>query len=1111
MSFDNKYLFFYVQNHTGVYTTSGYTLSCTPFTFTPVLDTGANDLVSSTRFMWDFGDGTTQHSVTASHHYAIPGTYNVTCYLYAASGQGYESSFTQSILVKDYISDTLAIKACVAPVIESGHYQSPFTLSRFNSWQTYSSLSSEGATIMLFASGTNSPLINIDEYEKDKYAHLKPYARFAVQEYNTSTDAYEFIPVDRIKTINNRDIYVRLGSSNEIELCDASDLGATLAGTSGDRVVYYVDDAVKATEDNSFPRAVLTLAYFDTTEFYDNDSFGKNLPRTQYPILRQVNSNSYTPVIVNQIGISNLTITSNGIDREGLSGTQSRFDIAPFKFVGQRIPFVIKAKDSSGYTIKSIPNLTAVSLSSNLDPFTVKVKLLDIDNNIITQGIVFQQDLSTLSGTTVGGIYMGYLSANTTYENVKICAETIVETNNYYSVPTAYACVPHPQSRLLHVVDIQQPFDEFKLTADDKLVDTVTLTGIYTTAVVPNRLSASGCVEYTIWTADADLNIVSKHDLDGNTVLSAALPARSAPSQIAVDGDENAWVALYDAVSALKIDGRTGSVLAAAIPPFENVDYSDSIYYELLSGHAGGNSISPRSLDVDTNNNLWVSYDFPLSGIVCKYNTNGGVIAAETINSNYYPGEIMCRLDEHAWLIMKEKSDQALENNDALALVTHTGDLSVIANHTNHSLWNMTHDTRGNVWATADRSKVIKFTNTGEIDSIYTLPATYIDYDVCELGGIACTTSNTIVVLSETLQCIFYFNVEDANNGTITTLNSATIATPADIDGGTIQDMANAYGDWTGFRYIHKYRTASNSGSVSGCSSTFNIYPASGAYSIAKVNENFNPAAHFTSIVFQESLQEHTRLFKDFLGAAIGTDTDDPTAPGKKIYEKISNFCDNISYVDTCNIEALKSLYQEMNESFITLNQNNFNYPANISRLIDIFSIKLSKLRGSRNQFAENFNNKGFNNQSPNAVVKHGRNKGQQLDINTTILKGGVDGYIVAYEKFSDTYTTINTNLPSASFVPYIDPVQQLYPLSGYNHKWGWGLVLPDVYTAHDISKYYNFYAYKSGIDGDQISGIINWSDPNTTVPEFVNDISEWDSIAESMLTHALAEGLEIL
>lgn len=1111
MSFDNKYLFFYVQNHTGTYTTSGYTLPCTPFVFTPVLDTGSDDKVSTTRFMWDFGDGTTLQSVTAAHHYALPGTYNVTCYLYAASGQGYESAFTQSIIVKDYISDTLAVKACIAPVIESGHYQSPFTISRFNSWQTYPALSSAGATIMLFASGTNSPIINPDDYAKDKYAHLKPYARFAVEEYNASIDAYEFIPVDRIKTINNSEIYVRLNSSNEIELCDASDLGATLAGTSGNRVVYYVDDAVKATADNSFPRAVLTLAFFDTTDFFDNDSYGKNIPKTQYPVLRQITSNSYTPVIVNQIGLSSLSITSNGVDREGLSGVASQFGIAPSKFVGQKIPFVIKAKDNSGYTIKSIPNLTAVPLTNPLTPFDVKIRLVDIDGNTITNGIVFNQDFATLSGTTIGGVYMGYLSANTTYSDVRICAETLIETNNYYSVPTAYACIPHPQSRLLHVVDIQQPFDEFKLTADDKLVDTITLTGIYTTAVVPSRLSASGCVDYSIWTADADLNIISKHSLDGVTLLSAALPARSSPSEIAVDGEENVWVSLYDAVSTLKINGTTGAVMAAAVPPFTNVDYSESIYYEMLSGYAGGNSITPRSIDVDRSNNLWVSYDFPLSGIICKFNTNGVVSAATTINSNYLPGEIMCRLDGQAWVILKEKSNQALENNDALALLTGVTSLSVTPKYTGHSLWNITHDTAGMVWATADRSKLIKFTSTGEVDSIYTLPATNIDYDVCELGGIACTTSNTIVVLSETYQCLFYFNVEDAVNGTITALNSATIATPSDIDGGTIQDMANAYGDWTGFRYIHKYITASNSGVVSGCSSTFNIYPASGAYSIAKVNENFNPQLQYSSFVFQESLQDYTRLFKDFLGAAVGVGADAPTVLGKKVYEKISNFCDNIAYVDTCNIEALKSLYQEMNESFITLNQNNFNYPANISRLIDIFSIKLSKLRGSRNQFAENFNSRGFDNQSPDAVVKYGRNKGVEINPMTTILRGGVDGYIVAYEKFSETYTLINTNLPVASYVPYIDAPQQLYPMSAYDARWGWGLVLPDVYSPTDISKYYTFYRYKPGVDGDQIAGVINWSDPNTTVPEEVNDTTEWDEVVENMLTHALAEGLEIM
>ena len=133
------------------------------------------------------------------------------------------------------------------------------------------------------------------------------------------------------------------------------------------------------------------------------------------------------------------------------------------------------------------------------------------------------------------------------------------------------------------------------------------------------------------------------------------------------------------------------------------------------------------------------------------------------------------------------------------------------------------------------------------------------------------------------------------------------------------------------------------------------------------------------------------------------------------------------------------------------------------------------------------------------------------IDINTTVLQGGVDGHIVAYEKFSENYNLINTNLPYATYIPYIDSSNQLYALSSYDHRWGWGLVLPDNYTAHDLSKYYIFYRYRAGADNSQIEGIINWNDPTTTIPEYILTNEQWGSIIENMLTHTLAEGLEIL
>ena len=122
MNTDFRYLYFKVLDYTNSENTSGYTLSITPFTFIPKFDSGDNQVVSNTRIIWDFGDGTTSRDITATHFYKIPGTYSVKCYFYGASGIGYESIFTQNILVKDYISDTLVLSGKTPAIIKSSHF-----------------------------------------------------------------------------------------------------------------------------------------------------------------------------------------------------------------------------------------------------------------------------------------------------------------------------------------------------------------------------------------------------------------------------------------------------------------------------------------------------------------------------------------------------------------------------------------------------------------------------------------------------------------------------------------------------------------------------------------------------------------------------------------------------------------------------------------------------------------------------------------------------------------------------------------------------------------------------------------------------------------------------
>lgn len=1114
---DKKYLYFYTKDYTGMYTTTGYTLPITPFTFIPVFDSGDGDFISNTNLLWDFGDGTTSRELTAVHSYNVPGTYNVTCFMYSTGGQGYESSFAQSIIVKDYISDTLAISAQPVNIIETSHYSNPFVLYRFNSWQTFDTLSAQGLTIQLYASGSGAPLLDSAVYNTDKYAHLKPYCRFLAFEYDSVTNAYELVPVNEIATQNNDVIYVKLDDTLNIVRCLSSDVDATVAGTSGSRIVYFTDDISKipSNDDTKLPQPVITLAYFNTTSLKDIETFGKNYTPSEYPLYHQIVSNWFIPTFVQQKNITHLSITSNGIDTEGINVNTS-FEIQPTKFINQKIPVVVKAKDSQNYTAKSAPVLHL----NTVDPDSISwvhLDLVDSNNNIISAGVTFHEDFGPLSAQTFGGFFKGYLTSTESYENVRIHATGQLSGTDYYIIPTNFGIIAHPQSSNLHRIDITQSIDAMSVTLTDTQFSTPGLSGIYDTCIVPNQ-DGSGNIRYYMWVADADTDYVLKYDEFGTMVLSASLPSNSAPAGIAGDSNGDVWVTLYDAVSTVKVDQYTGDILAVAVPTTPNQDWSSSSLYTLLSGFGGGNSIQPTGVDVDSNNTLYVAYSHPLSSFICKYNSSG--ILLSTFNAPgaaglWSPSEILVDTSNTLWAIYKYHITGVGQDFLRAYFVDGT---TQDWNLSGADLWDMTTDVSQNIWITANKNQLVKFGTTSYSSTLVTISASPAIGEICNFTGISCTTDGTILVVDAVYNKIHSFKNVVGNN--ITNIDAFSLSVPSDIT-GNLKSNLNAFGDWTGFKYINKF--FHNLGVVEGLeaySSVFNIYPVDGKYKIAKINENFDATAQLKTNIFQEPLLDDTRLFDDFIGSAIGNITSDPDTIGKRIYEKIANFSDNIGSIDVCNISALESMYESTGNEFFKQHSYNFSSPANLGRLIDLFSIKFSKLKGYRNQFAENFDRKGTTPQylltnGLSATTKFGMNLGVELDINSTAMVVGSAGRsIVAYERFGNIFTKINSYIDNNAVIAnsYVDSNSAtVVPLSSYDNTWNWGIVLPDNYEVGTLDRYYTFYEYVPGVDNTQVGGIINWSDSLTTITESVSSLDQWNTIMENMLTHTLVEGTGLI
>jgi len=245
-------------------------------------------------------------------------------------------------------------------------------------------------------------------------------------------------------------------------------------------------------------------------------------------------------------------------------------------------------------------------------------------------------------------------------------------------------------------------------------------------------------------------------------------------------------------------------------------------------------------------------------------------------------------------------------------------------------------------------------------------------------------------------------------------------------------------------------------GAVSGVSTPFNVHPTIGKNVYRKINEDNDQKENYKKLIFQNILLDKNSFFDNFLGTIVGDISGNPNNLGTKIYEKISNMPANISDYNYSNTRSLISL---LDSTDIDIEKYNINIPPSLQRIIDNLSIPLTLQKGFINNYNQNFNDKGYENSNI-----FGLNKGVELDFNTTVLKTGPESKpIIAYEKFSENYTLLDTNLLSTYDFRYNGDNTNTYSLSDYDKNWGWGLVVPDNLFEKTFISFENNTVSKNG------------------------------------------------
>lgn len=275
---------------------------------------------------------------------------------------------------------------------------------------------------------------------------------------------------------------------------------------------------------------------------------------------------------------------------------------------------------------------------------------------------------------------------------------------------------------------------------------------------------------------------------------------------------------------------------------------------------------------------------------------------------------------------------------------------------------------------------------------------------------------------------------------------------------------------------------SSGTASLSGASVPFDILIYDDHYDMRKYNENFDMAATIKSYALQDTIARNTVLFDGFIGQIVGDSTSSPNDIGKSTYEKIANYVDNHANVDTCNIDKLYSLCQELG---IPIEDYNFDYPADIKRVMNILSIAYGRLKGSRDKYDRDF--------LPTNIVDARKNLGDRLDSFTYELSAGTK--VVINERHSDQYEIFNV-VPLNGNDTY--PVREL---SAFNYQ-------------TPFNSYYKLYDYIEYFDDTQLDGVISWDDSYTTLTESISSIDVWldtSGTVETILDYELRRGLELI
>lgn len=1119
---------------------------------------------SQYEIIWDFDDGTTFIGPSAKHFYKFPGIYTPTATFFDKLGNSYIVTCTNKLSVSNVMPDTLLFDALTTTALEglyllpAGKKSEPLKIYRYNSWQHDEALARNNYTINLYASGSQSTYYSPTEYYRGRYSHLRNFFGFVettIGDNNTLTTKIVDSTSTSSVSVYALPVFNTFGELN-LQLTTQPTTDTAFVGTTGSvisprKFISFIDQTPSTAGKNTL---IYLFVSQDTSGFQDQFTMQSSIKSYLTPTPYSVNNTPWHVQYLKSVfnPAQTISITSNGITVEGdtdtvgsLSSQQiNSFSIYPIKWTDSKISFCCVFKDQDNFTTKNYPSITKFrydgqlptelnTISLSLVEYKEPVYRTDIlqTNNVVEYNAVriadavFEKNL-TVPSFENSSYFCGTVKTNTAVTVAAISACALIKDEPVLNLGITYGYAGQPGlgniKRFKKNVTMDHCGSEelqFKVLATGATAITTNNNSSIAISVLPMGNYKRG--ENRVYIADADSDTIKVFNNNGlnlgtidlrkafifngtnNFPLTANLLGdlnSSSPASIALDSSGNAWVSLYDSGSCFKFDYNTLTITACAVPVQLNNYYAFSDYLG-VSGFAGENTLLPACIDTDTKDNVVVGYSHPLSGFVIKYDKNGKLLKSILIPTHLSIQEIIIDSADNIYGVVKsllrnKTNPHYVEDY----LFKWDSELNMVNNFpiAIKNIGSATIDMNENIYVNNQASKFTQITPTGDTTTI-TIPAspeTYLQY----IGGVACDEEGFLWILHNQTGKIYFYPLDNLQQLPLSGIFSGDLPDLQLKTSLGSQAVYSVTGDWTGVRWINKYISATVTVPryIYGQSNLFTILENQPV--VAKVNEGFDLATTFKGYVLQESLLNKPVLFDDFLGQIVGDSESLPTELGKTIYEKIANFVSNNSDVDTCELDALRGHYESMGKD---LEQFGVNYPPKLRRIINLLSIKPSKLFGSPNTFSQKFK------QITNSGEK--QNLGEEIPIQTGTFIAGEP--LVAFEKFSEKFKIIYNTIPPDTTGGYCS-AGEICPLSGINYNWGWGLVTPNTSISGAlIGQFYRFYKYIPYMPLKPIDSILDFNNPQNTYTNTQSSYETWTAYGGKMdeaLSRALYEGLNL-